>query len=86
MMCVSTTAVVRELLGAPEVQDALHSRTLVQLTTGTPMDSRGGQAFASEHGSNYLDVAIMAYPRTIGSDEAVLLYAGDQEAFAANEA
>lgn len=86
LMCISNQAAVRELLDDPEVQDALRSRTLVQLTTGTPRECRGGQAFASEHAINYLDGAIMAYPRTIGSDRAVILYAGDQDAFAANEA
>ena len=75
LMCVSDQAAVRELLDDPEVRDVLRTRTLVQLTTGTAADGRRGQAFAADHGIAYLDGAIMAYPRTVGSEAAVILYA-----------
>ncbi len=81
LMCVSNQAAVDEMLGRDEVREALRSRTLIQLTTGTTADGRKGQAFAEQNGIAYLDVAIMAYPRSIGTDAAVLLYAGPSDVF-----
>ena len=85
-MCVADQVVVGDLIDEPGVLDALAGRTLVQLTTGTTTAGRDNAAFAADHGFQYLDGAIMAYPRAIGTDEAVLLYAGQSETFAANEA
>jgi len=85
LMCVSDQAAVRVLLDDPDVRQALRTRTLVQLTTGTAAEGRSGQALAADHGIAYLDGAIMASPRTIGSDVAVILYAGSRDVFTANE-
>jgi 3-hydroxyisobutyrate dehydrogenase-like beta-hydroxyacid dehydrogenase len=80
-MCVSNQAAADELMGDPEVLERLRGRTLVQMTTGTPEDGRRNAAFASEHGITYLDGAMMAYPRSIGTDDAVLLFSGPGAAF-----
>ena len=76
LMNVANQAVVSELLEAADARRTLRGKTLIQLTTGTPADGRRGQAFANDHGISYLDGAIMAYPRTIGTDAAVILFSG----------
>jgi 3-hydroxyisobutyrate dehydrogenase-like beta-hydroxyacid dehydrogenase len=86
IMCVAHQAAAVELLETPDVREALHGRTLVQLTTGTAAEARAGAERAREHGITYVDGAIMAYPRTIGTDAAVILYAGPDSAFGAHEA
>jgi 3-hydroxyisobutyrate dehydrogenase-like beta-hydroxyacid dehydrogenase len=85
VMCVATQAAADEVLEPGDVRRALRGKTLVQLTTGTAADGRRNQGFALDHQISYLDGAIMAYPRTIGTDAAVILYAGAQSAFAASQ-
>jgi 3-hydroxyisobutyrate dehydrogenase-like beta-hydroxyacid dehydrogenase len=84
IMCIANQAAVDELLGDAAVLDALRGKTLVQLTTGTASDGRRAQAFAREQGIDYIGGAIMAYPRTVGTPAAVLLYAGADEVYAAH--
>jgi 3-hydroxyisobutyrate dehydrogenase-like beta-hydroxyacid dehydrogenase len=86
VMCVANRAATTELLENPEVLEALRGQTLVQLTTGTPADGCRGAAFAEAHDIAYINGAIMAYPRTIGTDSAVILYSGAEAAFRAHEA
>ena len=85
VICIANQAAVTELLDKPEVSGALQGRTLIQLTTGTASDGRRGAAWAAEHDVTYLDGAIMAYPRTVGTSDAVILYAGAEAVFAANQ-
>jgi 3-hydroxyisobutyrate dehydrogenase-like beta-hydroxyacid dehydrogenase len=85
-MCVADQAAMRSLLAKPGALDALAGRTLVQLTTGSASDARRNAAAAGEHGIRYLDGAIMAYPRAIGTAEAVILYGGASETFEAADA
>jgi 3-hydroxyisobutyrate dehydrogenase-like beta-hydroxyacid dehydrogenase len=66
-MCVSNQAAADELVPDPEVLEHLRGKTLFQMTTGTPEDGRRNAAFAAEHEITYLDGAMMAYPRSIGS-------------------
>lgn len=85
VMSVANQAVVSELLDAADAPTTLRGKTLIQLTTGTPADGRRGQEFAGDHGIAYLDGSIMAYPRTIGTDAAVILFSGAREVFDAQE-
>jgi 3-hydroxyisobutyrate dehydrogenase-like beta-hydroxyacid dehydrogenase len=86
VMCVADQAAMRGLIAEPGAVDALAGKTLVQMTTGSASDARRNAAEAAEHGIRYLDGAIMAYPRTIGTVDAVILYAGASETFTATEA
>ena len=56
----------------------LADKTLVQLTRGSPADARTMDAWAGMHGMHYLDAAIIAYPNTVGSAQALLFYAGEE--------
>ena len=84
-MRVANQAAVADVVSDPEVTSALGGRTLVQLTTGKASDARRGAAWAAAHGVNYLDGAIMGYPRTVGTSATVILYSGAEAVFEANE-
>jgi 3-hydroxyisobutyrate dehydrogenase-like beta-hydroxyacid dehydrogenase len=60
----------------------LKGKVVVNLTTTTPNESRATAAWAAEQDITYLDGAIMAVPAMIGTPEALLLYSGDENAFA----
>jgi 3-hydroxyisobutyrate dehydrogenase-like beta-hydroxyacid dehydrogenase len=63
------------------VADVLHGRTLVNVTTTTPNESRDLASWAAEHGVDYLDGAIMAVPAMIGSREGQIFYSGSRAAY-----
>jgi len=81
---VSTYDDVHALL-TPEV-DRLAGRTLVNLSSGTPEQARTLSAWAAEQGVRYLDGAAMSGTRLVGQPEALFLYSGDLDAYAAHEA
>lgn len=60
----------------------LRDRTLIQFSTGTPQEARDSKANAILHGTNYLDGALLAYPREIGQDGIVAI-SGDEEIYLA---
>jgi 3-hydroxyisobutyrate dehydrogenase-like beta-hydroxyacid dehydrogenase len=76
LMCVSDQAAAAALLSDRELTARLRGKALVQLTSGTPADGRRNAAWAQALGIRYLDAAIMAYPREIGTADAVILYGG----------
>lgn len=66
--------------------DGLAGRTLVNLSSGTPEQARTLSAWAAERGVRYLDGAAMSGTRLVGQPEALFLYSGDPDAYAAHEA
>ena len=81
---VSTYDDVHALL-TPEV-DRLAERTLVNLSSGTPEQARTLSAWAAERDVRYLDGAAMSGTRLVGQPEALFLYSGDADAYAAHRA
>ncbi|MGI5207812.1 NAD(P)-binding domain-containing protein [Spirillospora sp. CA-108201] len=77
IVCLSVYANAEELLGG-----AAAGRTIVQLTNGTPRQARALAGRAAGLGARYVDGGIMAVPPMIGRPEALVLYSGDEEAFA----
>lgn len=80
VICVLDYAVVSELLEEPGARD-LAGKTLINLTTGTPLDARQMAEWAQGGGVEYLDGGIMATPSMIGQPHAVVFYSGIEEAF-----
>jgi 3-hydroxyisobutyrate dehydrogenase-like beta-hydroxyacid dehydrogenase len=76
IMCVADQAACEALLADRALTEALRGKVLVQLTTTTPADSRTNARRADGLGISYVDGAIMAYPRDIGSARAVILISG----------
>lgn len=64
---------------------ALHGRTLVNLTNGTPDQARQSEAWATGHGAAYLDGGIMAIPQTVATPQAFVLYSGRKAHFEAHK-
>jgi 3-hydroxyisobutyrate dehydrogenase-like beta-hydroxyacid dehydrogenase len=81
LMCVYDYKAANAILEAPGVAAALQNRILVQLTTGSPEDSRQALVQASRHGASYLDGAIQAAPSQMGQPDTPILLSGDQAAY-----
>lgn len=77
IMCVLDYAAADAILAQPGVAGALSGRTLVQLTTGVPAQVYAQQAKVRENGGHFLAGGILAYPRSIGRPNCLILYAGD---------
>ncbi|TDB69909.1 NAD(P)-dependent oxidoreductase [Micromonospora sp. KC721] len=77
--CLLNHASVHEVLD-PIVAE-LAGRTLVNVTTTTPAQSRELAAWAAAAGIAYLDGGILAVPDMIGQPGSSLLYSGSADAF-----
>lgn len=64
----ATYAVMRQ----PGVTEALHGKTLVQMSTATPDEARAFGTWAQAHQINYLDAKIAVTPPQIGAAMAVI--------------
>ncbi|HEX2140231.1 MAG TPA: NAD(P)-binding domain-containing protein, partial [Woeseiaceae bacterium] len=80
IVCVDDYAATREVLDTAAVIAALGERAIVQFSTGTPDDAREGERWARRHGAEWLDGAILAYPREIG-ESALVFISGDAAPF-----
>lgn len=76
IICVLDYSAVQSIL--EPVGDVLRGRVLVNLTTGSPVQSRQTAAWAAEFGIDYLDGVIMTPPPTIGTPESAFLYSGPE--------
>ncbi|MCE6997899.1 NAD(P)-binding domain-containing protein [Saccharothrix sp. S26] len=77
--CLLDAASVHEVLDP--VADLLAGRTLVNVTTTTPEQSREIADWAAAHGAVHLDGGIMAVPQMIGQPGSSILYSGSRAAF-----
>lgn len=85
VICVSDYQATRKLLETSDVAVALHGRTLLQLSTGTPKDARDLDVWAQQLGANCLNGDIMAWPRQVGTNEATISLSGVAEIFKQHE-
>ncbi|WP_343744025.1 NAD(P)-binding domain-containing protein [Chitinophaga sp.] len=81
IMCVSDYAAATEILQTAETAIALKGRTLIQLSAGTPKDARSFDAWIRARGAYCLHGGIAAWPRQIGTDEAMITASGDKTVF-----
>ncbi|WP_436777777.1 NAD(P)-dependent oxidoreductase [Yinghuangia sp. YIM S09857] len=82
VVCVVNYDASDAILRDGPVTSALKGRTVVNLTADTPDRARDTAAWASEHGVDYLDGAIMTPTTTIGTPHAVLIHSGPQPLYA----
>lgn len=80
--CLYDHASVHETLDP--VATALTGRTVINVTTTTPNESRELATWAGSHSIAFLDGAIMATPPMIGTREGSILYSGPRPIFDAN--
>lgn len=81
LVCIDNYASTRALLDTPEVSATLAGKTIVQVSSGTPKDAVVAADWAHALGATYLDGAILAGPKDIGTDEATILLSGDDAGF-----
>ncbi|MFG2347658.1 NAD(P)-dependent oxidoreductase [Streptomyces phaeochromogenes] len=79
IVCLLDHASVREVLDP--LSDELAGRTLVNVTTTSPAQSRELADWAAQAGVTYLDGGIMAVPDMIGGPGSSILYSGSSEVF-----
>lgn len=79
IVCLLDHASVHEVLDS--LSDDLAGRTLINLTTTTPNQSRELAAWAAQAGIAYLDGGIMAVPQMIGQPGSSILYSGSADVF-----
>lgn len=84
VICVDDYAATRELIDKSGLGKQLGGKVLVQVSTGTPKEARDLETWAFEQNAEYLDGAILAYPREIGHD-ALIAIAGATETFQQHE-
>ena len=84
ILCVSTTDDARALLEAVDPAE-LGTTTVLNTTSGTPEDGRAFGDWAQAKGVRYLDAAIAAYPEHLGTAEARLLVAGEEDLWKAHQ-
>ncbi|MDT9684855.1 NAD(P)-binding domain-containing protein [Streptomyces sp. TRM76323] len=77
--CLLDHASVHEVLDP--LSGELAGRTLINLTTTSPAQSRELAAWAADAGIAYLDGGIMAVPHMIGRPGASILYSGSADVF-----
>ncbi|WP_454199270.1 NAD(P)-dependent oxidoreductase [Nocardia sp. Marseille-Q1738] len=79
VVCLVDDAAVAAVL-EPDAA-ALHGRTLVNLTSTAPHQSRTRAEWAARHGISYLDGAILTPTPTIGGPAALVLYSGAESVY-----
>jgi 3-hydroxyisobutyrate dehydrogenase-like beta-hydroxyacid dehydrogenase len=81
VICVSDYAATEAILDSDGAEHALNGRLVVQLSSGLPKQARALEERVKWAGGRYLDGAIAAWPRQIGTDEAALIMCGRSEHF-----
>ncbi|QJB32883.1 NAD(P)-dependent oxidoreductase [Chitinophaga oryzae] len=81
IVCVSDYQAAAEILDTTGVPATLDGRTLIQLSAGTPGDARSLDARVRGEGGHCLHGGIAAWPRQIGTSEAMITASGDKAVF-----
>jgi 3-hydroxyisobutyrate dehydrogenase-like beta-hydroxyacid dehydrogenase len=79
LVCVTNYAAANHILS--DAAGNLSGKLIVQFTTGSPQDARSSEAWAHEHGADYLDCAITGSPSSIGTPSAHILVSGSEAVF-----
>lgn len=77
VICVSDFAAARVVLENPSTAAALKGKTLIQMTIGAADDMRRQQDWAHKHGCQFLAGLVVAYPRSVGQPNCLVVYGGD---------
>ncbi len=75
VVCLRDHAAFRQLFG---FLGSLPGRLVVHLSSATPTEARATAAWAAERGIDYLNGAIMVPTPLIGTEDAQILYSGDE--------
>ncbi len=81
VMCVLDDEASREVLSSDGMDAAVEGKTLIQLTTIEPAESRALEAWARDRRARYLDGAILAYPSDVREGTGKIVYSGSKDVF-----
>jgi 3-hydroxyisobutyrate dehydrogenase-like beta-hydroxyacid dehydrogenase len=83
VICVYNHAATFNILDTAAVRSVLQGRTLLQLTTISPAESRLSAAWAADNGAAYMNGAIQAAPAQMGSADTPILVSGPEVVYGA---
>ncbi len=81
LICIDNYAATNTMLQSDDIVPLLTGRTVVQLSTGTPKEAREASDWMTARDVTYLDGAILAGPKSNGTDVAQILLSGDETAY-----
>ena len=81
IVSVSDYNSTRRLLRQPDIETALAGKIVVQLSSGTPKETREMDSWARRYGISYLDGAVLGSPAWIGTPACTLFHSGPAEVF-----
>jgi 3-hydroxyisobutyrate dehydrogenase-like beta-hydroxyacid dehydrogenase len=81
LVCVLEYAASREIFAGDAVATAMKGTSLVQFSSGSSDDARHDARWAEENGAQYLEGAIFAYPRAVGTPDCSMIYSGSEPVF-----
>lgn len=84
VICVSGYEVTNQILKDLSIGE-LDGKTIIQLSSGIPSEVRKLSDLMDRFGAKYLDGAILAWPRQMGTAEAVICLSGSREVLKENE-
>jgi len=79
ILCVTNYPASQQILA--ESGANISGKLLVQLSTGTPQEARGSEAWAQQHNVQYLEGKITGSPSSIGTPSAHILLSGAEDVF-----
>lgn len=81
VVCVLDYKTTLEILSPAAVKAALAGRTLVQLSSGSPVEAEESEALLHSLGGSYLDGAIQAAPAQMGQEDTPILVSGRKDVY-----
>ena len=81
LICIDNYSVTDAILKSEKIALLLVGRTVVQLSTGTPLEALQAAEWMKAHNVLYLDGAILGGPDNIGTESGQILLSGDEEAY-----
>ncbi len=81
VVCVDNYKITLDILSSNGCDRSIKGKTLIQLSTGIPVEAREAERSLRSMGAKYLDGAILGYPEHIGTSEAMIFVSGEEDAF-----
>ena len=82
VICIEDYDNTRQLFNVDDISTHLRDRIIVQLSTGTPQDAVESEQWFTSRGARYLDGAILGGPANLATDNAQIIIAGAESAYA----
>ncbi|MFC2165797.1 NAD(P)-dependent oxidoreductase [Acidobacteriota bacterium] len=81
VICISDYPATNDILGNEDVRNTIKGKVVVQLSSGTPQEARESEVWIQDCDAEYMDGAILAFPRDIATPKAMILLAGSTQAY-----